>query len=152
MNLVSSTNPDVPTGGTRQGVLNLRVENETVYSAIAVSVATVSRVLNLRVENETVYAQWTEGVRQSQTATGTCTAQGDRRYQISLRDQMPELHPPQVQPPQLQPGQAPLVPLEELFFPITFDIQFERHDRVSGNLTVLAYNHQYVSSIVMSRR
>ena len=30
MNLVSSTNPNVPTGGTRQGVLSLRVENEKV--------------------------------------------------------------------------------------------------------------------------
>lgn len=124
MNLVSSTHPDVPIGGTRQGVLNLRVENETVY------------------------AQWTEGGRQSQTATGTCTAQGDRRYQITLQDQMPELHPPEVQPP----STTIQVPLEELLFPITFDIQFERQDRVSGNLTVLAYNHQYLSSIVMSRR
>jgi hypothetical protein len=128
MNLVSSTNPDVPTGGTRQGVLNLRVENETVY------------------------AQWTEGGRQSQTAGGTCTAQGDKRYQIVLREQMPELHPPQVQPPPSDPNQAPQVPLEELLFPITFDVQFENQNRMSGNLTVLAYNHKYASSIVMSRR
>lgn len=124
MNLVSSTHPDVPTGGTRQGVLNLRVENETVY------------------------AQSTEGGRQSQTATGTCTAQGDRRYQITLRDRMPELHPPEVQPP----STTIQVPLEELLSPITFDIQFERQDRMSGNLTVLAHNHRYVSGIVMSRR
>ncbi|WP_448540124.1 FHA domain-containing protein [Roseiflexus sp.] len=128
MNLVSSTNPDVPTGGTRQGVLNLRVENETVY------------------------AQWTEGGRQSQTAGGTCTAQGDKRYQIVLREQMPELHPLQVQPPPSDPNQAPQVPLEELLFPITFDVQFENQNRMSGNLTVLAYNHKYASSIVMSRR
>jgi hypothetical protein len=128
MNLVSSTNPDVPTGGTRQGVLNLRVENETVY------------------------AQWTEGGRQSRTAGGTCTAQGNKRYQIVLREQMPELHPPQVQPPPSDPNQAPQVPLEELLFPITFDVQFENQNRMSGNLTVLAYNHKYASSIVMSRR
>jgi hypothetical protein len=124
MNLVSSTNPDVPTGGTRQGVLNLRVENETVY------------------------AQWTEGGRRSQTAGGTCTAQGDKRYQIVLQEQMPELHPPQVQPP----SEMIQAPLEEVLFPITFDVQFESQNRMSGNLTVLAYNHKYASSIVMSRR
>jgi hypothetical protein len=124
MNLVSSTNPDVPTGGTRQGVLNLRVENEKVY------------------------AQWTEDGRQSRTAGGTCTAQGDKRYQIVLQEQMPELHPPQVQPP----SEMIQVPLEEVLFPITFDVQFESQNRMSGNLTVLAYNHKYASSIVMSRR
>ncbi len=128
MNLVSSTNPDVPTGGTRQGVLSLRVENEKVY------------------------AQWTEDGRQSRTAGGTCTAQGDKRYQIVLQEQMPELHPPQAQPPPSDPNQAPQVPLEELFAPITFDVQFESQNRMSGNLTVLAYNHKYASSIVMSRR
>ena len=124
MNLVSSTNPDVPTGRTRQGVLNLRVENETVY------------------------AQWTEGGRQSRTAGGTCTAQGNKRYQIVLREQMPELHPPQVQPP----SEMIQAPLEEVLFPITFDVQFESQNRMSGNLTVLAYNHKYASSIIMSRR
>jgi hypothetical protein len=124
MNLVSSTNPNVPTGGTRQGVLSLRVENEKVY------------------------AQWTEGGRRSQTAGGTCTAQGDKRYQIVLQEQMPELHPPQVQPP----SEMIQAPLEEVLFPITFDVQFESQNRMSGNLTVLAYNHKYASSIVMSRR
>ena len=124
MNLVSSTNPGVPTGRTRQGVLNLRVENETVY------------------------AQWTEGGRQSQTAGGTCTAQGDKRYQIVLQEQMPELHPPQVQPP----SEMIQAPLEELLFPITFDVQFENQNRMSGNLTVLAYGEKYVSSVVLSRR
>jgi hypothetical protein len=105
-------------------------------------------VLNLRVENETVYAQWTEGGRRSQTARGTCTAQGDKRYQIVLQEQMPELHPPQVQPP----SEMIQAPLEEVLFPITFDVQFESQNRMSGNLTVLAYNHKYASSIVMSRR
>jgi hypothetical protein len=124
MNLVSSTNPNVPTGGTRQGVLSLRVENEKVY------------------------AQWTEGGRRSQTAGGTCTAQGDKRYQIVLQEQMPELHPPQVQPP----SEMIQAPLEEVLFPITFDVQFESQNRMSGNLTVLAYNHKYASSIIMSRR
>jgi hypothetical protein len=45
-----------------------------------------------------------------------------------------------------------LAPLEEVLFPITFDVQFESQNRMSGNLTVLAYNHKYASSIIMSRR
>jgi hypothetical protein len=129
MNLVASTNPEVPTSGTRQGVLNLRVENEKVY------------------------ARWTEGGRRSQTAGGACTAQGDKRYRIVLQEQMPELHPPQAQPPsKAPPSGSILAPLEELLFPITFDVQFESQNHMSGNLTVLAYGEKYVSSIVLSRR
>ncbi len=124
MDLLTSTNPDVPTGGTRQGVLSLRVESDAVY------------------------AQWIEGDRQSLTSEGTCTAQGDKRYQLVFQQQIPELHPPQLQPP----SETIQVPLNEVLAPITFEVQFESKDRMSGTLRILAYNHKYESRVLMLRR
>lgn len=123
MTLRSSTNPNVPTGGTRRGVLTMRVEGDSAE------------------------VQWTEGGRSNQAASGTCTAQGDR-YQITLSQQVEALLPPgaPLPPPNAQ------VPLEEVLFPVTFDLQFEGGDRLTGAVTSLANNYEYKSDVVMSRQ
>ncbi|MFQ3683883.1 FHA domain-containing protein [Roseiflexus sp.] len=123
MTLRSSSNPDVPTGGTRQGVLTIRVEGDSAQ------------------------VQWTEGGRSSQTSPGLCEAQGDR-YQITLTKANYDLLPPQAP---LPPPNA-MVPLEEVLFPVTFDVRFESEDRLTGTCTVLSYNYTYTSDIVMSRQ
>lgn len=123
MTLRSSTNPNVPTGGTRRGVLTMRVEGDSAE------------------------VQWTEGGRSSQAASGTCTAQGDR-YQITLGQQMEALLPPGAP----LPSPNAQVPLEEVLFPVTFDLQFEGGDRLTGAVTSLANNYEYKSDVVMSRQ
>ncbi|MGB9750920.1 hypothetical protein [Roseiflexus castenholzii] len=123
MMLRSSTNSNVPTGGTRQGVLTLRVEGDSAE------------------------VQWTEGGRSSPVVGGTCAVQGDR-YQITLNQQVEALLPPRapLPPPNAQ------APLEEVLFPVTFDLQFEGGDRLTGIVTSRADSYEYKSDVVMSRR
>lgn len=123
MMLRSSTNSNVPTGGTRQGVLTLRVEGDSAE------------------------VQWTEGGRSSPVVGGTCAVQGDR-YQITLNQQVEALLPPgaPLPPPNAQ------APLEEVLFPVTFDLQFEGGDRLTGIVTSRADSYEYKSDVVMSRR
>ncbi len=127
MTLRSSSNPDVSTGVTRQGVLTIRVEGAA--------------------EGASAQVQWTEGGRSSQTSSGFCEAQGDR-HRITLTEANYDLLPPQAPTP---PPNA-VVSLEELFFPVTFDVRFESESRLTGTCTVLSYNYTYTSDIVMSRQ
>lgn len=101
----------------------------------------------MRIDGDSAQVQWTESGRSSQVSKGICEAQGDR-YRITLQDQAYELLPPgaPLPPPNAQ------VSLEEALFPITFDLQFESDKRLTGTVTSLANNYEYVSNVVMSRQ